>query len=97
MKVCAWFADMARDFRVSKSHFSHVSFAAFGLGNSEYSIADDVTSNYCKAAVDLAIDLERMGANQLVEVGMGDASGRLGTIDRRLASWGDVSRGHWCA
>ena len=58
--------DFAHDFRVSKDHFSKLTFSCFGLGSANYG------KNYAKVALDAHEHLEHLGATPLAPVARGD-------------------------
>lgn len=63
--------DQAFDFRVSKDHMSNVEYSVFGLGGEIYG------PNYCKAVKSLDDHLERLGAQRILPVAVGDDSSNL--------------------
>ena len=58
--------DYAHDFRVSKDHFSKLTFSCFGLGSAYYG------KNYAKIVCDAHENLEHLGASSLAPVARGD-------------------------
>jgi len=61
-----WLEDMAKDFRVSQDFLSGIRFAVFGLGNREYD------ENFCRAAKELQMNMEKLGAQSILDCGEGD-------------------------
>eukprot|EP00599_Poterioochromonas_sp_BG-1_P002878 CAMPEP_0173144400 /NCGR_PEP_ID=MMETSP1105-20130129/7209_1 /TAXON_ID=2985 /ORGANISM="Ochromonas sp., Strain BG-1" /LENGTH=684 /DNA_ID=CAMNT_0014058071 /DNA_START=35 /DNA_END=2086 /DNA_ORIENTATION=+ len=58
--------DRAFDFRVSKDHLSRVKYAVFGLGGALYG------KNYCKVAMDIDLQLEKLGGERIEDLTVGD-------------------------
>jgi wyosine [tRNA(Phe)-imidazoG37] synthetase (radical SAM superfamily)/flavodoxin len=72
--------DFAFDFRVSKDHYSSLTFSCFGLGSAYYG------DNYAKAAYDAHGYLEHLGATALAPVARGDDQSDL---EDRFVEWAD--------
>ena len=79
--LCTRVHELACDFRVSKDALSGLSYALFGLGCADYG------ADWCRAALELGSDLDRLGAFALAPTARGDDSGDM---DAQFSTWCDA-------
>ncbi|XP_014240606.1 S-adenosyl-L-methionine-dependent tRNA 4-demethylwyosine synthase-like [Cimex lectularius] len=81
---CKWLNEAANDFRVEKAAYSHLQYAVFGLGNSQYK------NDFNLVAKNIDSDLLNLGANRVLPVRLGDedtSESSYGGIENDFNDW----------
>ena len=80
---CEWLEDMVNDFRCPRTFLQNVSYAVFGLGDSEYA----ARGNFCKAALKLDEHMARLGARRITPFRRGDTGNYGDDVESQFGNW----------